>query len=174
MVQVRKSVTINRPREEVYRFWRDFERLPTFMVHLEAVRTLTERRSHWIAKGPAGSQVEWDAEVTEDRPGDVIAWRSLPGSDVLNGGSVRFADAAADRGTEVHVHLHYDPPAGGAGAAVAKLFGAEPEQQLQDDLRRFKQVMETGEVLRSDGSPGGAGEGASQERSAQPLGAVKE
>jgi uncharacterized membrane protein len=147
-------------------FWRDLDHLPTFMIHLEAVTSSGERRSHWVAKAPGG-RVEWDAEIAEDRPGEIIAWQSVKGSDVPNGGSVRFTDAPADRGTEVRVDLHYDPPAGSAGAMVVKLFGEEPEQQLCDDLRRFKQVMETGEVVRSDGSLEGAGQGATTQRPAQ-------
>jgi uncharacterized membrane protein len=166
MLHVIRSVTINRPRQEVYEFWRDLEHLPTFMIHLEAVTSSGNRRSHWVANAPTG-RVEWDAETIEDRPGEIIAWQSLDGSDVPNGGSVRFTDAPADRGTEVHVDLHYDPPAGRAGAIVATLFGEEPQQQLRDDLRRFKQVMETGEVVRSDGSPEGAGQGATKQRPAQ-------
>lgn len=166
MLRVVKSITINRPRQEVYEFWRDIGHLPSFMIHLEAVTTSGDRRSHWVAKAPGG-RVEWDAEITEDRAGEIISWRSLEGSEVPNGGSVRFTDAPADRGTEVHVDLHYDPPAGSAGAMVAKLFGEEPGQQLRDDLRRFKQLMETGEVVRSDGSLKGAGQGATTQHAAQ-------
>jgi uncharacterized membrane protein len=166
MKHVTRSVTINRPRQEVYEFWRDLEQLPTFMIHLEAVTSTGDRRSHWVAKAPGG-RVEWDAEITEDRPGEIIAWQSVTGSDVPNGGSVRFTDAPADRGTEIHVDLRYDPPAGSAGTKVAKLFGEDPQQQLRDDLRRFKQVMETGEVVRSDGSLEGAGQGATKQRPAQ-------
>ena len=166
MLHVMKSITINRPRQDVYEFWRDLEHLPTFMIHLEAVTSSGDRRTHWVANAPGG-RVEWDAEIIDDRAGESIAWQSLEGSDVPNGGSVRFTDAPADRGTEVHVDLHYDPPADSAGAMVAKVFGEEPHQQLRDDLRRFKQVMETGEVLRSDGSLEGAGQGASKQRPAQ-------
>jgi len=169
MLYVAKSVTINRPRQEVYDFWRALDRLPEFMIHLEAVTTGPGGRSHWVAKAPGGS-VEWDAEITEDQPGELLSWQSVEGADVANGGSVRFADAPADRGTEIHVALHYDPPGGTAGAMVAKLFGEEPSQQLLDDLRRFKQVMETGEVVRSEGSLAGAGEGATAERPAQAVG----
>jgi len=168
VLHVLKSISVNRPRHEVYEFWRNFERLPGFMIHLEAVTVGGNGRSHWVANGPAG-RVEWDAEMTEDRAGEVIAWRSLEGSDVPNGGTVRFTDAPADRGTIVQVDLHYDPPAGKAGAAVARVFGEDPSQQLRDDLRRFKQVMETGEVVRSDGSLAGAGQGATNQRPAQPV-----
>jgi uncharacterized membrane protein len=171
MIHARRSVTINRDRDEVYRFWRDFDRLPTFMIHLDSVQQQDERRSHWVARAPAGRHVEWDAEIVEDRPGELIQWRSLEGSEVSNGGAVRFVDAPGDRGTEVHVDLHYEPPGGRLGATLAKVFGEEPEQQLRDDLRRFKQMMEVGEVVVTDGSPDGVGEGALGERRAQPMGA---
>lgn len=151
-IHVVRSITIDRSPEEVYAFWRDFENLPRFMEHLESVQVSGERRSHWKAKAPAGRSVEWDAEMTEDVSGERIAWRSLPGADVPNRGVVRFVRAPADAGTEVHVDLRYEPPAGRAGAAIAKLFGEEPDVQLASDLRRFKQVLETGEVVRSDAS----------------------
>jgi len=161
-----KSVTINRPRDDVYKFWRDFENLPSFMQHLVSVTTSGDGRSRWVAKAPAGT-VEWTAELIEDRAGRLISWRSLPGSEISNEGSVRFADAPTDRGTEVRVELSYDAPGGSAGALVAKMFGEEPNQQLRDDLRRFKQVMETGEVVKSDGSLEGAGQGVLKQRPAQ-------
>lgn len=167
MLEVRRSVTVNRPPDEVYRFWRDFENLPRFMEHLQAVRTTGDRRTHWVAKGPAGATIEWDAEMLEDRPNELISWRSVGDSDIRNEGVVRFTKAPADRGTEVHVELRYDAPGGKAGAAVAKLFGEEPTQQIRDDLRRFKQVLETGEVVLSDGSPEGAGQGAFKQRMSQ-------
>jgi uncharacterized membrane protein len=140
---------------EAYEAWHDFERLPRFMTHLESVRQTGGGRSHWKAKAPAGRTVEWDAEVVDDRPGELIAWRSLPGADVANAGTVRFSDAPGDRGTEIRLELEYSPPGGARGATVAKLFGEEPDQQARDDLRRFKQVLETGEVLRSEGTPEG-------------------
>ena len=167
MVRVSKSVTIKRPRAEVYEFWQQLENLPRFMYHLQDVRTTGNGRSHWIAKAPAGQQVEWDAEIVEDRPDELIAWRALPGSDIQHEGSVRFKPAPADRGTEVEVALQYDPPGGKAGALIATMFGEEPTQQIRDDLRRFKQVMETGEVVLSDGSLEGAGQGPRKQRAAQ-------
>ena len=167
MLHVTKSVTINRRREAVYQFWRDFGNLPQFMAHVQSVVSTGDKRSHWVVAAPAGQTVEWDAELVEDRPNEEIAWRSLEGSDIRHEGSVRFKQAPADRGTEVHVDLRYDAPAGRAGAAIAKLFGEEPTQQLRDDLRRLKQVMETGEVVRSDGSLEGAGQGVSKQRAAQ-------
>jgi uncharacterized membrane protein len=149
---VAQSVTIRQPVEMVYAFWRNFENLPRFMDHLESVRVTGDRQSHWVAKAPAGQTVEWDAEMVEDRRDELIAWRSLPGSSVPNSGQVRFEQAAGGRGTEVHVELRYDPPGGKLGALVAKLFGEEPAQQVAGDLRRLKQVLETGEVLHSDAS----------------------
>jgi uncharacterized membrane protein len=169
MVQVMKSVTINKPRNEVYRFWRDFANLPRFMRHLESVTAGPGTQSHWVAKGPGGTRVEWDAELVEDQPGEMLAWRSVGGTRVPNAGTVIFADAPAGRGTELQVEIRYDPPAGSVGAALAKLLGEEPGLQLRDDLRRFKQVMETGEVVRSDGSPEGAGQGYMKQHAAQPA-----
>jgi uncharacterized membrane protein len=154
-MSLRSSVTVNRPSEEVYRFWHNLGNLPKFMHHLDSVRTDGDGRSHWRTRGPAGSHVEWDAEITEDRPNQLIAWRSLDGTRVPNSGRVQFVPAAGGKGTEVRVELAYAPPAGSLGKAFAKLFGEEPAQQVRDDLRRFKQVIETGEVVRSDGSPEG-------------------
>ncbi|HET9529514.1 MAG TPA: SRPBCC family protein [Blastocatellia bacterium] len=147
-----KAITVNRPVEEVYRFWRDFRNLPRFMSHLESVEVIDERRSHWVAKAPAGATVEWDAEIIEDRPNELIAWRSLEGADVENSGSVRFRRAPGERGTEIRVEMEYTPPGGIIGATVAKLFGREPGQQIKGDIYRFKQVLETGEVVHSDAS----------------------
>ncbi len=147
-----RAITINRPAFEVYAFWHDFKNLPRFMRHLESVDTAGGKLSHWVARGPAGSHVEWDAEVVDDRPNELIAWRSLPGAQVENGGAVRFKSAPGGRGTEVIVHMHFSPPGGAVGAGMARLFGEHPDQQLQDDLRRFKQVMETGEIARSEAS----------------------
>jgi uncharacterized membrane protein len=166
-IRVSKSIVVNAPPEELYQFWHDFENLPRFMRHLESVTTTGEGRSHWVAKAPGGSTVEWDAIVTEDRPNELIAWRSLEGSEVQNSGSVRFERAPGGRGTVVHVEIDYRPPGGMVGALVAKLFGEEPDGQLQTDLRRFKQVIETGEVVLSDATV--PGEGYTEQRAAQPL-----
>jgi uncharacterized membrane protein len=151
-IEIKKSITINRSPEELYQFWRDFQNLPRFMKHLESAHVIDGKRSHWVAKAPAGTTVEWDAEITMDEPNRLIAWRSIEGSDVDNSGSVRFEPATGGRGTVLRVEMAYNPPAGIAGAAIAKLFGEEPEQQVEGDLRRFKQIMETGEVVVSDGS----------------------
>ncbi|WP_326641974.1 SRPBCC family protein [Streptosporangium sp. NBC_01755] len=150
------AVTINRPREEVYRCWHDFENLPRFMAHLESVRVIGDGRSHWKARGPAKKAIEWEAVIVEDRSGELIAWRSVGKAAVANSGSVRFTDAPGERGTEVRVNLRYDPPGGKIGTAFARLLGEHPEQQVRDDLCRFKQVLETGEVVRSEGIPEGA------------------
>jgi uncharacterized membrane protein len=167
LIPVNKSIIVDASPEDVYQFWHDFENLPLFMRYLESVKVTGEGRSHWVAKAPGGS-VEWDAEVTEDRPNQLIAWRSLEGSEVENSGSVRFEQAAGGRGTVVRVELNYNPPGGAAGALLAKLFGEDPDGQMQIDLRRFKQVMEIGEVVVSDGTL--LGEGYSEQRPAQPLG----
>ena len=146
-IKVEESVTINRPVLEVYRFWRNFENLPRFMDHLEAVTVIDDARSHWVAKGPAGTKVEWDAIIHNEVDDELIAWRSLPGSEVNNAGSVHFTPTPDGTGTDVRVVLSYEPPAGKVGAAVAKLLGEEPSKQVADDLRRFKQVMDSGDVL---------------------------
>jgi uncharacterized membrane protein len=143
-LNVLESVTINRPIAELYRFWRNLENLPQFMRHLESVEKVTDTISHWRAEGPAGMSVEWDAEIYNEVPNQLIAWRSLEGSDVVSAGSVNFD--AAGRGTRVTVHLQYSPPGGKVGAAVAKLFGRDAETEIREDLRRFKQVVEAGEV----------------------------
>jgi uncharacterized membrane protein len=153
--KVEKSVTINRPAEELYSFWRNFENLPRFMNHLEAVRVTGESRSHWVAKAPAGTSVEWDAEIYNEKEGELIAWRTLEGSQVASAGSVRFESAPGGRGTIVRVSLKYDPPGGKLGSLVARLFGENPEQQIDEDLGRFKQLMETGEVATTKGQPSG-------------------
>jgi len=152
-VKARSATTINASADQVYAQWHDFDRLPTFMYHLESVQTTGDGRSHWVAKAPAGSTVEWDAEITDDQPGAMIAWRSLPGGAVDNAGWIRFQPAPADQGIEVFVELEYSPPGGAVGKLVAQVFGEEPNQQLADDLRRFKQIVETGEIARSDGAP---------------------
>ena len=168
MLHVSRSITVKCPREAAYEFWRDFANLPRFMQHLQSVTVKDDGRSHWVVNAPAG-KVEWDSELLDVQPNERLGWRSMPGSDVRHEGHVEFADAPVDRGTEIRVELRYDPPLGKLGAGLAKLFGEEPSQQLRDDLRRFKQVMETGEVVLSEGSPEGAGEGPFKERPAQPF-----
>jgi uncharacterized membrane protein len=152
-VHVEEAVTISRPAAELYEVWRDFSALPRFMDHLVSVQPFGNGRSRWVARAPAGRTVEWDAEVIRDIPGELLSWRTLPGARVVSAGSVWFRTAR--RGTEVKVHLQYDPPAGKAGAAVAWLLGHEPSQTIREDLRRFKQLMETGEVPTTSGQPRG-------------------
>jgi uncharacterized membrane protein len=158
-VSTTKVITIQKPAEELYAFWRNFANLPRFMRHLEEVRVTPDGRSRWRAKAPLGHAAEWDSEVTEDRPNEYIAWRSLPGAGIANRGSVRFGKATGGRGTTVRVELHYDPPGGIVGASIAKLFGREPGQEVQESLRTLKQVMETGEMIRSDSTAKGWGSG---------------
>jgi uncharacterized membrane protein len=157
-IQVTAAFLIDKPREELYGVWRDFENLPTIMSHLESVHVIDEKHSRWVAKAPkiAGGSVEWDAEIVEDRPSERIAWRSLPGADVDNRGSVEFTRAHGDRGSIVRVKLEYTPPAGRIGSWFAKLFGESPESEVREDLRRFKRKMEIGENLTTDGQPRGA------------------
>jgi uncharacterized membrane protein len=150
VIHTKRSKTIGKPVSEVYAFWRNFENLPRFMRHLESVTVIDDRRSHWKAKAPAGKSVEWDAIITGERENDFISWRSVEGSDVQNAGTVRFMEAPDGLGTEVRVDIEYEPPLGKLGSKLAMMFREEPGQQVQDDLRHFKQVMETGEVLVSD------------------------
>ncbi|HZW22586.1 SRPBCC family protein [Noviherbaspirillum sp.] len=154
-VLLEKSITVNRPPEECYRFWHDFTSFPRFMKHLESVELTGNNRMHWKAKGPAGSSVEWDAELVADEPGRHLAWRSLEGSQVDNEGVVRFEPAPGGRGTILRVLMRYRPPGGLAGAMVAMMFGEEPSQQIDEDLRRFKWLIETGEIPTTVGQASG-------------------
>ena len=156
-IRVERAVTVNRPRAELYQTWRDFENLPRFMEHLESVRVddRDSGRSHWVAKGPLDRRVEWDSEVIEERENELLVWKSLPGSMVESMGRVEFVDAPGGRGTVLHVSMQYNPPAGSLGAAFAKLFGSDPGQQIKEDLRHFKQIMEAGEIPTVEGQPSG-------------------
>lgn len=157
-IEVKRAITVNKPRDELFRIWRNLENLPRFMKHLQRVdvdEAKDDGRSHWVAKAPFGREVEWDAEIVEERENEFIAWRSLPGSAVDSMGSVEFTDAPAGRGTIVNVSMQYNPPAGSMGAAVAKILGEEPGQQVRDDLRHFKQMMETGEMASVEGQTSG-------------------
>ncbi len=156
-IRIRKAITIDRPRDEVYRFWRNFENLPRFMQHLERVRVLDARLSRWVARAPAGASVEWTAELMEDQPNELIVWRSVDGAAVPNTGSVQFTPASHG-GTAVLVELRYQPPGGRLAALVAKLFGDEPDIQVGSDLGRLKQVLELGEVVHSDATRAGTPE----------------
>ncbi len=154
-VLVERAVTINRPVDELYRYWRDFSHLPAVMSHLESVTVLDGDRSRWVAKAPLGGHVEWEAEIVDDRPNERIAWRSLPEAEVPNSGEVRFRSAPGDRGTEIVVRLRYEPPAGAVGKAVAAIAFEEPDQQVREGLRRLKAVLETGEAPTTEGQPSG-------------------
>ena len=159
--KVEKSVTIDRPASELYAFWRNFENLPQFMTHLESVSAAGPNRTHWVVKAPAGTSVSWDAEVYNDKPGELIAWRTLEGSQVASAGSVRFEETAPDT-TTVSVSLKYDPPGGKLGSYIAGLFGENPEQQVEEDLRLFKQLMESMKVADAGGQTTGRGASAGQ------------
>lgn len=152
---VEKSITVNKSPEECYRFWRGFDRFPEFMQHLISVEKVSDTRSHWKAKAPIGSSVEWDADITADQPGELLSWHSVEGAQVDNAGTVRFERAPGGRGTIVRVEMQYSPPGGKAGALISKLFGENPSQQMDGDLRRFKQLIETGEVTTTEGQPSG-------------------
>jgi uncharacterized membrane protein len=145
-------VTVNRPPEDLYRFWRNFENLPHFMAHLVSVTT-AGNRSHWVAKGPLGKHVAWDAEIINEDPNRLIAWRSLHGSEVATAGSVHFTPAPDGRSTVVEVVMKYQPPAGKVGSLIAKLFGEEPAQQIREDLHRFKRLMEAEAGRTPEGKP---------------------
>ena len=153
-VHIEKSVTISSTPKELFRIWRDFENLPRFMENLESVTKLDEIRSHWVANGPGGKKVEWDAEIYNEKENEMIAWRSLPGADVTNAGSVHFEEAPG-HGTYVKVVLNYNPPGGKAASLLAKLFGKEPGQLIEQNLRRLKQLVETCEIPTTEGQPSG-------------------
>jgi len=157
-VQVVESFLVDKPADELYAFWRKLEYLPAIMSHLESVRVIDERHSHWVARAPkiAGGSVAWDAEIVEDRPNERIVWRSLSGADVDHSGSVEFKKAPGDRGTAVRVKMDYTPPVGRIGSWFAKLLGENPESQIREDLRRFKRVMEVGENVVTEGQPRGS------------------
>ncbi len=153
-VRVAWSVTVDRPIGEVYRFWRDFQNLPRFMDHLESVRESGNGRSHWVVKGPSGMRIEWDAEMAADRENERIEWRTLTGADVEHLGRVKFRPAL-DGATEVRVELAYDPRSGSTGAALARIFGDNPDRRIREDLRRFKQLIEAGEFATTTGQASG-------------------
>jgi uncharacterized membrane protein len=154
-VEVEASMMVNKPVAEVYRFYRNLENHPRFVTHLKSVHATDQNRSHWVARGPLQKSIEWDAEITEERENHVLAWRSLPGADVDNAGTVRFRELPGERGTEIHVSLEYHPPGGGVGVALAKLFKTISTQRLKEDLRHFKQLLETGEQPTLSDQPAG-------------------
>ncbi|HLK67490.1 MAG TPA: SRPBCC family protein [Bryobacteraceae bacterium] len=147
-IRIDRAITIAHPRDEVYRFWHDFSNLPRFMKNLESVTDLGGGRSHWVVKGPGGRTFEWDAVIHNEIDEELIAWRSLPGSEVDSAGSVWFKDAPHGRGTEVKVELQYNPPAGSVGVLFASLLGKQPARQVEEDLARLKEVFENGTLTR--------------------------
>ncbi|ARV59219.1 cyclase [Nostocales cyanobacterium HT-58-2] len=171
-ITVEKTVTINKPAEELYHFWRNFENLPHFIKNLKEVKVYNEKqessrhptKTHWITKGLLDGSIEWDVVITEDRENELIAWSSVQGADIENSGWVYFKPAPGHRGTEVKAAREYNPPGGAIGAAlakstaaIAKLFGEDPKEQLAEDLRRFKMLMEAGEIATTEGQPRGKG-----------------
>jgi uncharacterized membrane protein len=148
-----RAVTINRPAAELYAYWRDLSNLPSFMDNVVSVTPIDGDRSHWVVKAPGDRTVEWDARITEDRPNLSLAWASEEGADVANSGRVEFRDAGA-RGTVVTATIAYDPPVGVVGKLIAKMFQREPAIQARRDLRRFKQLMETGEIATASWTAG--------------------
>jgi uncharacterized membrane protein len=155
---VGRTITVNRPRAEVYAFWRDFRNLARFLENIESVQPGDGRRSHWVIKAPGGRTVEWDSELVEEEPDRLLAWESVEGADIKNTGRIEFRDGPPGRGTEVTATIVYDPPAGDLGKLIAKLFQKEPKVQARRDLRRFKQLLETGEISTSrapDAAPRG-------------------
>ena len=162
---IETSITINKSPGELYSFWRDFRNLPLFMKNLESVTESDDAHSHWVVKGIGNSRIEWDAEVYNEIENELIAWRSLEAADVVNAGSVRFEKAPGGRGTYLRVTVNYNPPAGKIGATVAQLFGSEPAQIIKEDLRRLKQMLETGEIATVDGQSSGR---AADDRSGAP------
>ncbi len=154
-IYIETSIAINKPAQACYEFWRDLENLPRFMEHLESVQVQADQRSHWKVRGPVGTSIEWDAEITADQPGELLAWHSLQGAQVENAGTVRFERAPGGRGTIVRVDMQYLPPGGMTSAMLASLFNEEPSQQVTDDLRRFKWLIETGVIPTTVGQPAG-------------------
>ena len=158
-----RTVTIDRPRSEIYAFWRDFSNLPRVMDNIERIDVLDDRRSHWVVKAPAGKNVEWDSVVTDDEPDRLIAWQSVEGSDIRHSGRIEFLDAPPGRGTWVRATFAFDPPGGFLGELIAKVFRREPKVQARSDLRRLKQLLETGEITSSASPSGRKGESPTEQ-----------
>ena len=152
---IKHTTIVERPAQELYEFWREVENSPKFMTNIEKVIRTGEGKSHWVSKGPFGKTFEWDSELINDQPGRLIAWHSLPGADVANAGAVRFEPATGGRGTKVTLEVNYESPAGALGVAIAKLIGQDPDAMTKENLRHFKQLMETGELATIEGQSSG-------------------
>jgi uncharacterized membrane protein len=152
---VEHSLVVNKPPQECYAYWRDLANLPRFMRMVHSITVQDDRRSHWVVRTPAGGKLEWDSEITTDRPGERITWHSTEGSSITHAGSVRFEPAPGGRGCIVRVLMHYRPPMGRASVGLMKLLGRDPSSETLEDLRRFKQVIETGEIPTTEGQPSG-------------------
>jgi uncharacterized membrane protein len=157
-VKIERSVTINRPRMELYAIWRDFDRLPEFIPDLESVATLGNGRSHWVANAPGGKRIEWDAEIVNDIPGELIAWKTVGDPDVAHAGSVHFTGAPGGRGTELRIVLDYEPSVGRLATIIpapARFLGRVPDAKIRDGLRQFKMRVETGDISTTEGQTSG-------------------
>lgn len=145
-IKLKKSVTIDRPPDQLYNYWRNLESIPKLFDNLLSVDVIDEKHSHWKLNVPGGVVLEWDAEITIDRENEMIGWHTMDGADIANAGYVRFLRATGGRGTVVRVALQYNPPAGKLGASLATVVGKRPGAVIEEALRKFKQFMETGEV----------------------------
>lgn len=147
--RIERTITIARPPDELYRFWRNLENLPEFMENIESVRVLDDRRSHWVVKGPGGSRLNWDAEIVNEHPGEMLSWQTLPGADVQSAGTVRFTPVDGGRSTNLRVVLEYHPPGGSLGTGIARILGRDPVGRLDEDLNRLKHIIESHDVSAS-------------------------
>jgi len=152
---IKHSATVSRSPQELYDFWRDETNAPKFMSNIESVRKTGESTSHWVSRGPMGKTFAWDSEIIREEPHRLFAWKSLPGGDISNAGTVRFEPATGGRGTVVTLEVNYEPPAGAIGVAIAKILGHDPDSRVREDLRRFKQLMEAGVIATVEGQPSG-------------------
>jgi uncharacterized membrane protein len=152
---VEQALTVKKSAQECYEYWRELSNLPRFMRMVHSITVKDDTHSHWVIRTPAGAKLEWDSEITVDRPGERIAWHSTGDSSVTHAGSVRFETAPGDRGCIVRVLMHYRPPMGRASIGIAKLLGRDPASEVREDLRRFKQLIETGEIPTTQGQPSG-------------------
>ena len=167
-IEVRQSFTLNVPADVAFAFWRRFSEFPRFMKHVESVTELDDKRSHWVVRGPGDRTMEWDAEIVEEIPGRSIHWRTIGEPDVRHGGQVEFHPATGDRGTVAVIHLAYEAPAGKAGATLARVFGEDPEAEVREDLRKFKRLLETGEIPATEGQPSGREDEAERDVATAP------